>query len=181
VRLLNVTLGSKSCEEISYEVSAKLSLDAGQRELLHSCPHTASRLRLLLQFACSLGILRCATCKAPWGVAAATLCLSDDCAFVNRYGVNHSLVTIARLEPADALLVVSDPTAEDSWYAGYEWSIAICHECRQHAGWRFSRKHDATTEIFWGLRCDAMVRKDDEEEGWQPRRQVFTYWPEADV
>lgn len=39
---------------------------------------------------------------------------------------------------------VGDPTSEASWFAGYEWTFAICKQCQNHLGWWYhGRSHFA--------------------------------------
>ena len=44
-------------------------------------------------------------------------------------------------------------TAEHSWFAGYQWSIAYCGRCERHLGWRFSTSADG----FYGLILDRLA------------------------
>ena len=33
--------------------------------------------------------------------------------------------------------VASRPTTQDTWFAGFGWSIGLCPTCHQHVGWRY--------------------------------------------
>jgi len=40
-----------------------------------------------------------------------------------------------------------EPTAQWSWFKGYQWRVTYCAECNLHLGWRFS----SGDHIFHGL------------------------------
>ena len=46
--------------------------------------------------------------------------------------------------------------AEDSWFPGYKWQIAICGGCGEHLGWLFCGNSD-----FYGLISARLVREGD--------------------
>jgi hypothetical protein len=136
---------------------------------------------LLARIASELGTLRCSACSHCWAAAAEALCLTNGNAFVNRYGANHSLITLRRLIHDGALKVVSEPSGEDTWFPGYDWAIAVCAACGMHAGWQFT----AGPASFWGLRADAIVQRrehgdaeyeDEPEES--SRVHTFAVWPQ---
>ncbi|MBT6093309.1 MAG: hypothetical protein HOH04_00400 [Rhodospirillaceae bacterium] len=41
------------------------------------------------------------------------------------------------------------PSAEFSWFKGYQWSIALCRGCGAHMGWRYMGESEPP--IFFGL------------------------------
>ena len=43
-------------------------------------------------------------------------------------------------------------TDEHTWFAGYQWRVALCGNCRTHLGWRF-RSQDTQ---FFGLIIDRL-------------------------
>jgi hypothetical protein len=45
-------------------------------------------------------------------------------------------------------------TAEFTWFAGYQWKIAVCAGCLTHVGWLFI----CATSQFHGLILDRLVR-----------------------
>lgn len=48
---------------------------------------------------------------------------------------------------------------EFSWFAGYQWQIALCGNCRVHLGWLFvSGRNDA---FFHGLILDRLMHFGD--------------------
>ena len=42
--------------------------------------------------------------------------------------------------------VAGKPTAEHSWFTGYQWQLALCQSCQNHLGWYF-----INGEPFYGL------------------------------
>jgi hypothetical protein len=54
------------------------------------------------------------------------------------YRIVHQTVTFKDMIRS-AVVLVSRPTAEDSWFPGYAWSVAICSSCGNHFGWLFTK------------------------------------------
>lgn len=48
---------------------------------------------------------------------------------------------------ADEVRVVTEPTAEHTWFEGYAWSVIVCGRTGQHIGWRFT----GAGGTFYGL------------------------------
>jgi len=48
---------------------------------------------------------------------------------------------------APGVVETSPPTAEFSWFLGYQWQVIACGNCQAHLGWRFSQLQDH----FYGL------------------------------
>lgn len=75
------------------------------------------------------------------GTASPALLLSlrlTVCCCVRR--IVHQTVTITTLSSDQCFLLDGrPPTAEDSWFPGYAWTIAYCSRCYQHLGWLFTR------------------------------------------
>jgi len=49
---------------------------------------------------------------------------------------------------------VGPPSDEFSWFAGYDWRVAVCFMCLTHLGWFFS---SAGKESFHGLILDRLI------------------------
>jgi len=51
---------------------------------------------------------------------------------------------------SDALgcAISGQPTAADSWFAGYSWRFATCSDCNTHLGWLFD---NSSAKHFYGL------------------------------
>ncbi|MGE0491522.1 MAG: cereblon family protein [Vulcanimicrobiota bacterium] len=56
---------------------------------------------------------------------------------------------------APGVRAMGAPTTEACWFAGYAWSLALCGECQQHLGWRYS---SAEQSPFHGLIATRLVR-----------------------
>lgn len=70
-------------------------------------------------------------------------------AYVNPNGWVHETLTFYR---ATSVRLRGRPTAENSWFPGYAWTIAECGQCGNHLGWRFtSVKRGLNPSKFWGL------------------------------
>ena len=53
---------------------------------------------------------------------------------------------------AEGCLVIGPPTAEESWFPGFVWRIALCAACKTHLGWSFHGESD-----FLGLVLDRLT------------------------
>ncbi|MEQ8504448.1 MAG: cereblon family protein [Rhodospirillales bacterium] len=49
------------------------------------------------------------------------------------------------------------PTDEFSWFPGYAWNFALCRNCSEHLGWRYTS--DLDPPLFWGLIKDRLTRQ----------------------
>ena len=54
---------------------------------------------------------------------------------------------------APGAIEVGDATAEASWFAGYEWTFAVCTQCHNHLGWWYAGK-----SRFAGLIATRLIR-----------------------
>jgi hypothetical protein len=55
--------------------------------------------------------------------------------------------------------LVGEPTAEQSWFPGYCWTIAYCNRCFLHLGWRFTREGRLSSGFcneFWSVALFAL-------------------------
>ncbi|MBX9567639.1 MAG: hypothetical protein K2X77_02035 [Candidatus Obscuribacterales bacterium] len=46
-----------------------------------------------------------------------------------------------------------EPTSDASWFAGYQWTFAICAQCHNHLGWWYTGKNR-----FAGLIATRLIR-----------------------
>ena len=56
--------------------------------------------------------------------------------------------------------VISDATAEYSWFPGYAWQVAVCRGCGTHLGWLFR----STDSRFHALIVDRLAETDAPDE-----------------
>jgi hypothetical protein len=59
----------------------------------------------------------------------------------------HQTTTLRRLLDARAVLLHGSPTAQDSWFPGYAWTIASCARCLNHLGWKFTLVQEAPNRL----------------------------------
>ena len=52
--------------------------------------------------------------------------ISHDYRFTNPAGISYA---IGCFRNAAGCAIAGDPTAEDSWFGGYRWQLAVCSEC----------------------------------------------------
>lgn len=69
--------------------------------------------------------------------------------FVNPGGYHFELVTVTE---ADVLLTGQRVTA-DTFFLGFDWTIAVCPKCKNHIGWGFTPTHApvGTEPTFYAL------------------------------
>lgn len=58
---------------------------------------------------------------------------------VNPHGVTF---VFGCFSVAPGVIGVGMPTAEYSWFPGYEWQIVLCEHCQIHLGWQFASAQD---------------------------------------
>lgn len=77
--------------------------------------------------------------------------------FANPNGV---VFEIGCFQAAEGVLHAGQPTTEWSWFAGYQWRMAACSNCRQHLGWLFIAV-DQTRPLFYGFILDCLQEQGD--------------------
>ena len=139
-------------QELSFWLASQLPLSASSRARLLCLGSAARRLRAcvgVLRDLCGLSCRRCGT-RVAWAADVFAMAGSSgaQAAYVNRHGALHDLLTVRK---AERILLVSEPSSEDSWFPGYLWSIMICR-CGAHLGWHFSTpRRDLAPREFFGL------------------------------
>ncbi len=63
-------------------------------------------------------------------------------------------------DAAPGAVVLGEPTAEFSWFAGYTWEYAICRTCKAHLGWFF----DGASPRFYALILNRLEVEEQTEE-----------------
>jgi hypothetical protein len=69
--------------------------------------------------------------------------------FTNPTGIVYQ---IGCFSSAEGCNISGDPTAENTWFAGFNWSYAACSNCMIHLGWFYERDE----ETFFGLIIDLL-------------------------
>ncbi|CAH0491674.1 unnamed protein product [Peronospora farinosa] len=78
--------------------------------------------------------------------------------FVNPGGHVFQVLTLRNVDRARVFVDINRST-EDTWFAGYAWSITHCNSCYQHLGWRFDRVDSTRLPVsFFGFRRAALTR-----------------------
>eukprot|EP00644_Phytophthora_capsici_P002430 jgi/Phyca11/543102/estExt2_Genewise1Plus.C_PHYCAscaffold_110141 len=81
--------------------------------------------------------------------------------FVNPGGHVFQVLTLREVDRAHVFMDMTRST-EDTWFAGYSWTITHCNSCYLHLGWRFDRvDSDRLPASFFGFRRAALTRSRD--------------------
>ncbi len=70
--------------------------------------------------------------------------------FINPEGL---VFQVGCFSHADGCMIEDYSTLENTWFAGYTWSVSICLNCTVHLGW-FYEKGD---QHFFGLILDRLI------------------------
>ncbi|XP_004536619.1 protein cereblon homolog [Ceratitis capitata] len=71
--------------------------------------------------------------------------------YCNSAGYIHETNTVYQLLP-DAITYSGQPSAEFSWFPGYEWHIIVCKICSRHIGWKFKAlEPNLVPKSFFGI------------------------------
>jgi len=90
--------------------------------------------------------LRCAVCehRITDGAFRTARNGAHEHTFVNPHGIVHH---IGCFVAAPGCSLRGDPQSAFSWFPGWSWQIAVCHQCNTHLGWIFR----CAGERFHGL------------------------------
>jgi hypothetical protein len=72
--------------------------------------------------------------------------------FTNPHGYSFTIGCFAQ---ADGVAVTGESSDFWSWFAGYQWQIVLCRQCRLHLGWRFS-----SASQLYGLNLNRLISVD---------------------
>ena len=91
-------------------------------------------------------VLRCVGCGhvITRPVSRTTVYGEHEHVRTNPFGLTFRLGCFAE---APGCVLTGPPTSGDTWFAGYRWRVAVCGNCQQHIGWRFS----GSGPTFYGL------------------------------
>lgn len=143
--------------DFSYWVLQNLPLDDSRRIHLLSIDSAVQRLRCELSIMQSCSILCCRECDLEIANKSDVFSMSLEgplAAYVNPGGYVHETITVYK---AKGLILMGDPSTENSWFPGYAWTIIKCSRCGAHMGWRFTAaKRKLSPQMFLGL-CRASL------------------------
>ncbi len=96
----------------------------------------------------------CAQCGRP--VTYEDLATRIDGAHAHvRANPHGNVFRVGCFEDAPGCSMLGEASAEHSWFAGFEWRIALCASCRTHLGWRFE---GGGQQRFFGLILTQLTR-----------------------
>lgn len=121
-----------------------------------SCHH--ERLHFLYKVMQRRSYIRCKQCRTNIAMLDDIFSVGSSGGtsgnYVNEYGAVHQTTTVSKVEKG-SILCIGRPEVRDSWFPGYAWTIAICKNCQEHLGWKFTRVYGEVSSNqpvkFWGL------------------------------
>ncbi|KAG6970073.1 hypothetical protein JG688_00005037 [Phytophthora aleatoria] len=150
----------------AYWVAGNLPLDTTQRLELLSMNSTVRLLRreieLLEQVEEDIFCSMCGSSLANTReIFSMTARGAAGGTFVNPGGHVFQVLTLREVDRAHVFVDMMRST-EDTWFAGYAWSITHCNSCYLHLGWRFDRvDSQRLPATFFGFRRAALTRSRD--------------------
>ncbi|RMX48678.1 hypothetical protein pdam_00014329 [Pocillopora damicornis] len=154
--------------DFSFWVAANMPLDDSLRLQILGINCPTQRLRKELEIVRKCSVLCCRSCDTKIVEKSDLFSMSLDGplgAYVNPNGWVHETLTFYR---ASGIRLRGKPTAQNSWFPGYAWTIAECAQCADHLGWRFTAvKKGLSPNKFWGLTRASLrptLKYDEQEE-----------------
>lgn len=143
-----------------YRLASNLPLSSQEKlQVLEASCHY-QRLHFLLKVMQRKISIRCKQCKSNIAWIGDVFSVSSSAGvsghYVNEYGAVHQTTTVRNIEES-SLACVGRPEVRDSWFPGYAWTIAVCNNCFEHIGWKFtlvqadSDSSNDRVSLFWGL------------------------------
>ncbi|WP_019531699.1 cereblon family protein [Dasania marina] len=75
--------------------------------------------------------------------------------FTNPVGITYHLRCFTN---AHGCSIRGRYTEEHSWFAGYQWQLALCSECGEHLGWYYQYCRSSHSQrFFFGLIADRLM------------------------
>lgn len=72
-------------------------------------------------------------------------------AFANPSGIVYEFCCFTN---AGGCALIGPESSEFTWFAGHHWRIAVCDNCRNHLGWKFT---SGFAQSFFGLISDRLT------------------------
>ncbi len=102
-----------------------------------------------------VGTIRCACCCVSLADPQDALPAPGGDLFINPAGVAYEVL---RVTVAHNVEVISEPSLEATWFAGYAWVVLVCAGCHSHVGWQYRASSGQTPTAFVGfVRAAVMV------------------------
>lgn len=144
-----------SPRDFSYWVAANLPLEDEDRLICLTLKSSIKRLRILLNILQSMNSICCKECKQLFCSKQDIFSMSQSGpqnTFINPGGYVHEALTVYKVESLSP--VDEPPSAEFSWFPGYEWTICSCSNCFSAIGWKFTPENGRklNPSVFWALR-----------------------------
>ncbi|VDD88036.1 unnamed protein product [Enterobius vermicularis] len=118
---------------------ALLEESCTDRRIINECLH----LRKINRIVCK----RCGTFLCSLSDIISISTEGNSALYVNPSGYVHDMFTVSKL---NSTTPQGNPSAEFSWFPGYEWTIHNCACCRNFIGWRFTSK-SLKPRYFYGI------------------------------
>lgn len=96
--------------------------------------------------------VRCRNCSSKVALIDDRIKISqaDTYIFENPAGIIFRVVCFSK---ASGVTDVTGYTGENTWFAGYMWSVSLCSGCNSHLGWHYS----SGSGDFYGLIADRLA------------------------
>jgi hypothetical protein len=117
-----------------------------------------ARLQFLHKVMLRRSYIRCKQCRSTIAMLDDIFSVGSSAGtsgnYVNEYGAVHQTTTVSKVEKG-SIMCIGRPEVRDSWFPGFAWTIAVCKNCQEHIGWKFTRVHGVVDNDqlvkFWGL------------------------------
>lgn len=149
--------------QFSFWISSALPLGTREQQGLLECGRAWERLRIVIELLKDIlerEVLCCAHCASPISLSRHIFRMTSEGqtggVFVNPTGFLHDIVTVLEVDNA---ALQGEPEVAHSWFPGYAWTIAVCEDCGNHLGWKFTAAGgvERRPAAFWGLRNEAFA------------------------
>ncbi|XP_052744823.1 protein cereblon isoform X2 [Bicyclus anynana] len=122
---------------LSHWTASNLALTPRDRLALFVVDDALLRLHMEVGFIMEKSVLCCAACEVEIARREQIFAMSTEGVhsnYINLGGFVHDVVTVSSVRNTR---LSGAPSAEYSWFPGYEWTVAVCAMCHAHVGWRY--------------------------------------------
>eukprot|EP01091_Cochliopodium_minus_P000692 TRINITY_DN10607_c0_g1_i1.p1 TRINITY_DN10607_c0_g1~~TRINITY_DN10607_c0_g1_i1.p1 ORF type:complete len:521 (-),score=137.40 TRINITY_DN10607_c0_g1_i1:55-1617(-) len=138
--------------QFSFWATKMLPIDLSIKQVFLEIPSTYFRLIEIIRVLERYNNIYCKVCSTLLSNKEHIFSMSVDgpsSSFVNPHGYVHQLCTLRRV---NGVYLVGFPTARDSWFPSYKWTILQCVSCHSHLGWKFTTEtRNMEPKFFYGL------------------------------